>query len=185
MEEKSRFSALVRYFRSLKKMACSGSRASAHITQTTQTVVLNRETVNKITRPIHLLTAFIGHRSKHHPILGTFGLVMWILNLVCHFSLDFYEAAHIFGWAWATAIGLFFVSFSSGTYMLISDTLPWLDDGLEILNVDGNFSETLAKAHAIASVSDIFLSKKREMRVKGPAVLIISDSHLTTFFEFN
>lgn len=132
-------------------MACSGSRASAHITQTTQTVVLNRETVNKITRPIHLLTAFIGHRSKHHPILGTFGLVMWILNLVCHFSLDFYEAAHIFGWAWATAIGLFFVSFSSGTYMLISDTLPWLEDGLEILNVDGNFSETLAKTHAIAS----------------------------------
>ena len=173
MEEKSRFSALVRYFRSLKKMACSGSRASAHITQTTQTVVLNRETVNKITRPIHLLTAFIGHRSKHHPILGTFGLVMWILNLVCHFSLDFYEAAHIFGWAWATAIGLFFVSFSSGTYMLISDTLPWLDDGLEILNVDGNFSETLAKAHAIASVSDTFLSKKRERESKGRQFLTL------------
>lgn len=173
MEEKSRFSALVRYFRSLKKMACSGSRASAHITQTTQTVVLNRETVNKITRPIHLLTAFIGHRSKHHPILGTFGLVMWILNLVCHFSLDFYEAAHIFGWAWATAIGLFFVSFSSGTYMLISDTLPWLDDGLEILNVDGNFSETLAKVHAIASVSDTFLSKKRERESKGRQLLTL------------
>lgn len=147
MAEKSRFSSLVRYCRSLKKMACGGSKP-------THTVVLNLEIVNQILRPLHVMTAFIGHRSRHRPILGTFGLVLWVMNLVCHFSLDFYEAANIFGWAWATAIGLFFISFSSGTYMLITDTLPWLEDCLEILNVDGNFSETLEKAKKITSVSN-------------------------------
>lgn len=146
MAEKSRLSALVHYIRSLKKMACGGGRS-------TRSVVFNREIVDKILQPLHLMTALIGHRSKHYPVLGTVGLVIWVLNLVCHFSLDFYEAAHIFGWAWATAIGLFFVSFSSGTYMLIRDTLPWIEDCLEILNVDGNFAETLEKAHKIASVS--------------------------------
>lgn len=144
MAEKSRLGTLVRYFRSLKKMAFSDRNAQ-------RTVVLNREIVDKILRPVHLMTAFIGHRNKHHRKLGTFGLMLWICNLVCHFSLDFYEAAHIFGWAWATAIGLFFVSFSSGTYVLIRDTLPWLEDGLEILNVDGNFSETLEKARTITT----------------------------------
>ena len=155
MAEKSRLGTIVRYFRSLKKMAFSDRNAP-------RTVVLNREIVDKILRPVHLMTAFIGHRNKHHRKLGTFGLVLWICNLVCHFSLDFYEAAHIFGWAWATAIGLFFVSFSSGTYVLIRDTLPWLEDGLEILNVDGNFSETLEKARTITTVSiykiDLFIS---------------------------
>lgn len=144
MSEKSRLSAIVRYFRTLKKMAIPNRN-------TKQTVVLDREIVDKILRPIHVLTAFIGHKSKHHPILGTLGLILWVVNLVCHFSLDFYEAAHIFGWAWATAIGLFFISFSSGTYFLVRDTLPWLEDGLEILNVDGNFSETLEKARGIAA----------------------------------
>ena len=164
MAEKSRFSALVRYFRSLKKMALGGSR-------NTQTVVLNREIVNKILQPLHLMTAFIGHRNKHHPILGTFGLVLWVTNLVCHFSLDFYEAAHIFGWAWATAIGLFFVSFSSGTYILIRDTIPWFEDCLEILNVDGNFSETLEKAHKIATVS-VVCFKNPVTKLQGFIILI-------------
>ena len=147
MAEKSRFSTVATYFRSLKKMACGGNRPA-------ETVMLNREIVNKILKPLHLMTAFIGHRSKHHPILGCFGIALWSVNLVCHFSLDFYEAAHIFGWAWATSIGLFFISFSSGTYMLITDTIPWFEDCLEILNVDGNFTETLEKAKKIASVSE-------------------------------
>lgn len=151
MSEKSRLSAIVRYFRTLKKMAIPNRN-------TKQTVILDREIVDKILRPIHVLTAFIGHKSRHHPILGTLGLILWVVNLVCHFSLDFYEAAHIFGWAWATAIGLFFISFSSGTYFLVRDTLPWLEDGLEILNVDGNFSETLEKARGIAAVSKLYFS---------------------------
>ncbi|XP_068722966.1 uncharacterized protein [Montipora capricornis] len=151
MPEKSRFSSLVRYVRSLKNMAFgTGNRP-------TQPVVLNREIVNKILQPLHLMTAFIGHRSKHYPILGSLGLVIWIVSLVCHFSLDFYEAAHIFGWAWATAIGLFFISFSSGTYILIRDTLPWFEDCLEILNVDGNFSETLEKAKKFSSKLPLLL----------------------------
>lgn len=151
MAEKSTLGTIVGYFRSLKKMAFSDRNAP-------RTVILNREIVDKILGPVHLLTAFIGHRNKHHRKLGTFGLVLWIMNLVCHFSLDFYEAAHIFGWAWATAIGLFFVSFSSGTYVLIRDTLPWLEDGLEILNVDGNFSETLEKSRTITRVSHDLLT---------------------------
>lgn len=152
MVEKSRLSALIRYVRSLKKMALGASNRTA------QPVVLNREIVNKILKPFHLMTALVGHRSKNHPILGTLGLVIWIVNLVCHFSLDFYEAAHIFGWAWATAIGLFFISFSSGTYILMRDTLPWFEDCLEILNVDGNFTETLEKAKTLSSVSCLYLA---------------------------
>ena len=143
MAEKSRFLTLVRYLWSLKKMAYPTQRA---------VVSINRDILDTILRPLHLLTAFIGHRNKHHPLLGTIGLVLWIFNLICHFSLDFYEAAHIFGWAWATAIGLFFVSFSLGTYFLIKDTLPWFEDCLEILHVDGNFAETLEKAGNIARV---------------------------------
>lgn len=85
------------------------------------------------------------------------GLILWISNIFIHFSLDFYEAAHMYGWAWATAIGVFFISFASGTFTLIRETIPWIEDSLEILYVDGNFSETLEKARKVTNVSDFVL----------------------------
>ncbi|XP_048576769.1 uncharacterized protein LOC5518542 [Nematostella vectensis] len=109
-----------------------------------------REQLNAILYPMYMVTSFIGHKNKRHPWFGRFGLVLWITSLCVHFALDFYEAKHIFGTAWATAIGVFFVSFTSGTYVIIKDLIPWIEDGLEILYVDGNFTETLEKVKRVA-----------------------------------
>lgn len=127
-----------------------------------------REELTKILSPLHLVTAFIGYRSKDHPYLSYIGLPLWVMNLAIHFALDFYEAAHVFGWAWATAMGVFFFSFVTGTYSIIKNTIPWLEDALEVLHVEGNFTETLDKMHKIAKVGKLELTVKldQELSVK-------------------
>ena len=115
-------------------------------------VAPGRDELTRILSPVHLVTAFIGYRSKNHPCLSCIGLPLWVLNLTIHFALDFYEAKHVFGWAWATAMGVFFFSFVTGTYSIIKSTIPWLEDALEVLHAEGNFTETLEKLHKIAKV---------------------------------
>jgi len=146
MASKPTLSSVVNCVRKIRKMRAARIDLS-----------LPREDLARILRPLYIVTSFIGHRSKTRPWLGMIGLILWIANILIHFSLDFYEAAHIYGWAWATAIGVFFISFTSGTYTIIRETIPWIEDALEILYVDGNFSETLEKAYKVTKVSDFIL----------------------------
>ena len=123
-----------------------------------------REDLLAILKPIYIVSSFIGNRNKnYHPWLGKFGLVLWISSILIHFSLDFYDATYKYGWAWATAIGVFLVSFISGTVMIIRDTIPWIEDALEILYVDGNFTETLDKARKVAKVGNYVKSNIKNL----------------------
>lgn len=154
MVEKFRFGIIVCYFRLLKKMVFFDRNVL-------WIVVLNCEIVDKILRLVYFMMVFIGYWNKYYWKLGIFGLVFWICNLVCYFLLDFYEVVYIFGWVWVIVIGLFFVFFSLGIYVLIRDIFLWFEDGLEILNVDGNFFEMLEKVCIIMMVSiykiDLFI----------------------------
>lgn len=141
-EKKQTLSSVVNCVRRIQKMARSE-------------LELPREDLLAILKPIYIVSSFIGHRNKnYHPWLGKFGLVLWISNIFIHFSLDFYDATYKYGWAWATAIAVFLISFLSGTFMIIRDTIPWIEDALEILYVDGNFTETLEKARKVAKVGN-------------------------------
>ncbi|KAK3729617.1 hypothetical protein QZH41_017668 [Actinostola sp. cb2023] len=135
-QTKPSMSSVVNCVRKIRKMR--GARLAE--------LSLPREDLVRILRPLYIVTSFIGHRSKNQRWLGFFGLILWVSNIIIHFSLDFYEASNQYGWAWATAIAVFFVSFTSGTYTIIRETIPWIEDALEILYVDGNFSDTLEKA---------------------------------------
>lgn len=143
-------SSIVQWFLTFKKMA-TNDRGINRVSNIVAPIP--REELERILSPLHLVTSFIGHKNKHFPILGFVGLLLWIFNIAVHFSLDFYEAANLFGWAWATAIGVFFVSFCSGTFVITKRTLPWLEDALEILYVDGNFTETLETSGKVTKVS--------------------------------
>lgn len=139
----------VRQWLSRARKMANGKKSTHEVTIPTSR---DREELVKILNPIYLVTAFIGYKNKHHPYLNYIGLPLWVFNLAVHFSLDFYEASHIFGWAWATAMAVFFVSFCTGTYAIIKNTIPWLEDALEILHVEGNFTETLEKMQKVAKV---------------------------------
>lgn len=145
MSSKPSLSSVVNCVRKIRKMRAARNELS-----------LPREDLKRILRPLYTVASFIGNRNKDRPWLGMFGLVLWIANILIHFSLDFYEASHKYGWAWATAIAVFFISFASGTYTIIRETIPWIGDALEILYVDGNFSETLEKARKVTKVGDLF-----------------------------
>ncbi|XP_031565357.1 uncharacterized protein LOC116300600 isoform X2 [Actinia tenebrosa] len=144
--KKPTLSSVVNCVRKIRKMAARNE------------LQIPREDLIAILKPIYIVSSFIGHRNKnYHPWLGKFGLVLWISNIVIHFSLDFYDAHYKYGWAWATAIAVFMISFVSGTYIIIRDTIPWIEDALEILYVDGNFTETLEKARKLAKKLPFFL----------------------------
>lgn len=112
-----------------------------------------RGILDQILNPLSFIAAFIGFKSSYHPYLSKIGMPLWFVSMAIHFALDFYEAYHIFGIAWATSIGVFLISFLCGTIFAIKDVIPWLEDSLEILYAEGNFSETLEKVHVITKVT--------------------------------
>ena len=101
----------------------------------------------------YALTSFFGHKNCLHRKKFKFGLSLWVMNLTIHFCLDFYEAYYIFGVAWATAVGMFLITFITASICLARVTLLRLEISLLSLHQDGNYSETLRIMKIVLRVS--------------------------------
>lgn len=63
--------------------------------------------------------------------------------MLIHFLMDFYEAYAIFGVAWATAVGMYLIAFTTASSCLARITLPWLENSLILLHEAGAYPQTL------------------------------------------
>ena len=63
--------------------------------------------------------------------------------MIIHFLMDFYEAYAIFGVAWATAVGMFLITFITASCCLAKVTLPRLENSLMLLYETRVYPETL------------------------------------------
>lgn len=95
---------------------------------------------------IYLLSSLIGDRQKpYNATKGVIGMILWILNLLIHFSLDFYEANTVFHVSWASSIGVFLVMFLVSTVFLIRHTVRWFIKTLKRLSKDKIYNSTFVK----------------------------------------
>ena len=92
---------------------------------------------------LYFLTSFFGHKNCFHLKWFRFGLGLWVTNMLIHFLMDFYEAYAIFGVAWATAIGMYLIAFTTASSCLARITLPWLENSLILLREAGAYPQTL------------------------------------------
>ncbi len=102
--------------------------------------------------PLYLLTSFFGHKNCLHSKRFALGLGLWITNITVHFIMDFYEAYAIFGVAWATAIGMYLITFITASSCLAKVTLPWLENSLLLLYDTGVYPKTLRVMKTILKV---------------------------------
>ena len=102
----------------------------------------------------YFLSAWIGDTNKtFNKFKGRIGLVIWLINIAIHFSLDFYEANFVFNISWATCIGLFFVALVVGCFCMIKYSVPWFIKGVKKLKKDGHYPATLRKLQLVMQVS--------------------------------
>lgn len=105
---------------------------------------------------IYLLSSLIGDRQPpQNTIKGLFGLILWVLNLCIHFTVDFYEAVTVFHASWASSIGVFFVMFIICTVFLIRHTVKWLVKILKKLSKDNIYDDTIKWLHLFFKVSQL------------------------------
>lgn len=102
---------------------------------------------------LYLLTSFFGHKNCFHRNRFLLGLGLWITNILIHFTMDFYEAYAIFGGAWATAVGMYLITFVTASSCLAKITLPWLENSLMLLYEAGGYPETLRIMKIVLKVS--------------------------------
>jgi len=103
---------------------------------------------------IYLLSSLIGDRQKpYNATKGVIGLILWILNLIIHFSLDFYEANTVFHVSWASSIGVFLVMFLVSTVFLIRHTVRWFIKSLKRLSKDKIYNNTFSKLFLVFKVT--------------------------------
>lgn len=104
----------------------------------------------------YFLSAWIGDTNRtYNKYKGWIGLIIWLINIAIHFSLDFYEANFVFNISWATCIGLFFVTLVVGCACMIKFSVPWFIKGVKKLKKDGHYPKTLQKLQLIFRVSKI------------------------------
>lgn len=102
----------------------------------------------------YLLSAGIGDTNKqYNKYKGKLGLLVWCINILIHFTLDFYEAWTIFGTAWATCIGLFLFTLVVCCISMIRHSIPWFLRGVKKLKKDGNYPKTLSRVRLLVRVS--------------------------------
>lgn len=101
-----------------------------------------------IQRRTYLLSAGIGDTNRvYNRFKGWIGLVIWILNMIIHFGLDFYEAVFVFEVSWATCIGVFFITLVACCYSMIKHSVPWFIKGVKKLKKDGHYPKTLRRVY--------------------------------------
>ena len=115
--------------------------------------------IGLIQQRAYLLSAWIGDTNrKFNRFKGWIGLVVWTINVVIHFGLDFYEAKFVFEVSWATCIGLFLVTLLACCYSMIKHSVPWFIKGVKKLQRDGHYPKTLRRVYLMFKVSGILLS---------------------------
>lgn len=106
--------------------------------------------IGLIQRRTYLLSAGIGDTNKvFNRIKGWIGLIIWALNVIIHFGLDFYEAVFVFEVSWATCIGVFLVTLLACCYSMIKHSVPWFIKGVKKLKKDGHYPKTLRRVYLI------------------------------------
>jgi hypothetical protein len=101
-----------------------------------------------------LTTAFIGNVfNTRCRGLAIFGLLLWIVNICVSFSFDAYESHKEYGFAWASVKGAEWLIFCLGTYFFIFKTIPWMKEGLKMLEDDGQYSRSMLRITANIKVS--------------------------------
>lgn len=115
--------------------------------------------IGLIQRRTYLLSAGIGDTNKvSNRIKGWIGLIIWALNVIIHFGLDFYEAVFVFEVSWATCIGVFLVTLLACCYSMIKHSVPWFIKGVKKLKKDGHYPKTLRRVYLIFKVSMCLLT---------------------------
>ena len=115
--------------------------------------------ISLIQNRTYLLSAGIGDTNRvFNRFKGWIGLVMWILNVIIHFGLDFYEAVFVFEVSWATCIGVFLITLLACCYSMIKHSVPWFIKGVKKLKKDGHYPKTLKRVYLIFRVSICRLS---------------------------
>ncbi|KAL9988393.1 hypothetical protein ACROYT_G002831 [Oculina patagonica] len=106
--------------------------------------------IGLIQRRTYLLSAGIGDTNRvFNRFKGWIGLVVWILNVIIHFGLDFYEAVFVFEVSWATCIGVFLITLLACCYSMIKHSVPWFIKGVRKLKKDGHYPKTLRRVYLI------------------------------------
>lgn len=115
--------------------------------------------IGLIQRRTYLLSAGIGDTNRvFNRFKGWIGLVIWILNVIIHFGLDFYEAVFVFEVSWATCIGVFLITLLACCYSMIKHSVPWFIKGVRKLKKDGHYPKTLRRVYLMFKVSLCTLS---------------------------
>ena len=111
--------------------------------------------IGLIQRRTYLLSAGIGDTNRvFNRFKGWIGLVIWILNVIIHFGLDFYEAVFVFEVSWATCIGVFLITLLACCYSMIKHSVPWFIKGVRKLKKDGHYPKTLRRVYLMFKVSN-------------------------------
>ena len=112
--------------------------------------------IGLIQRRTYLLSAGIGDTNRvFNRFKGWIGLVIWIVNVIIHFGLDFYEAVFVFEVSWATCIGVFLITLLACCYSMIKHSVPWFIKGVRKLKKDGHYPKTLRRVYLIFRVSAV------------------------------
>jgi len=115
--------------------------------------------IGLIQRRTYLLSAGIGDTNRvFNRFKGWIGLVAWILNVIIHFGLDFYEAVFVFEVSWATCIGVFLITLLACCYSMIKHSVPWFIKGVRKLKKDGHYPKTLRRVYLMFKVCICTLS---------------------------
>ncbi len=103
---------------------------------------------------VYLLSSVIGDTTKpYNSYKGHIGRFVWILNILIHFSLDFYEAVFVFHASWATSIGIYLFMFVLGSIYTIKYSIPCFINMMKKLLKDGRYEKTFINLKRIFKVS--------------------------------
>lgn len=92
---------------------------------------------------IQVLTALIGNFNSPNRKLYRGGLVLWIFHLTANTIWDGYASRDKYGYPWVAVRGLLWVTCIVCTWLTICRTVPWLEQGLGILEFDRQYKDVL------------------------------------------
>ncbi|XP_074627083.1 uncharacterized protein LOC141885109 [Acropora palmata] len=92
---------------------------------------------------IQVLTALIGNFNSPYRKLYRSGLVLWIFHLTTNTIWDGYASRDKYGHPWVVVRGLLWVTCIVCTWLTICRTVPWLEQGLGILEFDRQYKDVL------------------------------------------